>query len=350
MSMDNTTSAAQQDAPHAATYNVPPALDEAIAAVPLVEASRLPSRVGYLTNYSFHIWYQIVIELLRRRGAQYGIEITIADAGLSVENQIAQAREMVGSVDALILTPAATSGLEEILKIAADVKVPVVIEANPVEGMATMVAICDYDAGYDLGTWVGNNVRNSDGSPLRILDVGLPALRPCLLRSEGFVEGVRSIQPDAVVVASIDGQATPSIAKRIACETLSEKGDVDVIFAMDDETAQGAFQGYVSAGFDPATVTVAGFGLSGDPEKDWLMRRESLKVSQAMFPEYVGLRCIDSVVALYDGQSVPVKDVVPTVSMTADVLEGYYPKKDGAWTPDFTAIANIEKKSDCTRV
>ena len=77
-----------------------------------------------------------------------------------------QAREIVGRVDAIILTPADTSGLEEILKIAADAGVPVVVEANPVEGMETMVAICDYDAGYDLGVWVGNNVKNADGSAL----------------------------------------------------------------------------------------------------------------------------------------------------------------------------------------
>jgi ribose transport system substrate-binding protein len=310
----------------------------------------MPKRVGYLTNYSFHIWYQIVIEWMKRRGAQYGIEIEIADADLSVENQIRQARDLVKRVDALVLTPAATTGLEEILKIAADAGVPVVVEANPVEGMATMVAICDYDAGFDLGVWVGKNVQNGDGSPLRILDVGLPGLRPCLLRSEGFVNGVRSIQPDAVVVASIDGQATPSIAKRIAHEALSTAGDVDVIFAMDDETAQGAYQGYLAAGFDPDTVTVAGFGLSGDSEKNWMMRREALKVSQAMFPEYVGLRCIDGVVRLYDGQDVPVRDVIPTVSMTAEILERFYPKKDGVWTPDLTVLAALPTKSGCTKV
>jgi ribose transport system substrate-binding protein len=216
--------------------------------------------------------------------------------------------------------------------------------------MATMVAICDYDAGFDLGKWVGENVKNADGSPLRILDVGLPWLRPCLLRSEGFVDGVRSVQPDAVVTASINGEATPSIAQRIARETLAEKGDVDVIFAMDDETAQGAYKGYLDAGFAADAVTVAGFGLSGEHEKEWMMRREALKVSQAMFPEYVGLRCIDGVVALYDGQGVPERDVTPTVSMTADNLEKYYPKKDGVWTPDFEAIAAIPKQSGCTKV
>ena len=342
--------AAEESHPPVAHYDPPPRLDEAIHAVSLVEASKRPAKVGYLTNYSFHIWYQIVIEVMKRRGAQYGIELDILDAGLSVENQIAQARELAKRVDALVLTPANTSGLEEILKIGADAGVPVVVEANPVEGMSTLVAICDYDAGFDLGVWVGDNVRKSDGSALRILDVGLPWLRPCLLRSEGFVDGVRSIQPNAVVTASINGEATPSIAQKIAAATLAEKGDVDVIFAMDDETAQGAYKGYLDAGFDANTVTVAGFGLSGEHEKEWMMRREALKVSQAMFPEYVGLRCIDGAVKLFDGQSVPKRDVTPTISMTADNLEKYYPKRDGVWTPDFGAIAAIPTKGDCTKV
>ncbi len=342
--------AAETDHAPVTPYNPPPGLDAAIAAVPLVEASKTPTKIGYLTNYSFHIWYQIVIEIMKRRGKQYGAEIDILDAGLSVENQIAQAREIVQRVDVIILTPANTSGLEEILSIAAAAGKPVVVEANPVEGMATMVAICDYDAGFDLGVWVGNNVNNADGAPLRILDVGLPWLRPCLLRSEGFVDGVRSVQPNAVVTASINGEATPSIAQKIAKETLTEKGDVDVIFAMDDETAQGAFQGYLDAGFDADSVTVAGFGLSGEHEKEWMMRREALKVSQGMFPEYVGLKCVDAAIKMYDGQAVEVRDVTPTISLTADNLEKFYPKIDGAWTPDFSAVAAISTKSDCTKV
>jgi|SRR5688572_14357752 len=345
-----TNAAAEEGHTPVAAYNPPPGLEEAIRAVTLVEASRTPKKVGYLTNYSFHIWYQIVIEVMKRRGAQYAIDLDVLDAGLSVENQIAQAREMVSRVDGIVLTPANTTGLEEVLTICGDANVPVIVEANPVEGMSTMVAICDYDAGFDLGTWVGKNVKNATGSALRILDVGLPWLRPCLLRSEGFVDGVRSIQSNAVVTSSINGEATPSIAEKIAAETLREKGDVDVIFAMDDETAHGAYNGYVAAGFDPKAVAVAGFGLSGETEKQWMVRREALKVSQAMFPEYVGLRCIDSLVKHFDGQSVPLRDVTPTVSMTADNLEKYYPKKDGVWTPDFGAIASIPTKSDCTKV
>ena len=346
--MNETTAPGAEPAP--AVYNPPPLLDEAIAAVPLVEAARRPGRIGYLTNYSFHIWYQIVMELLRRRGAQYGAEVVIRDAGMSYENQIRQARDMLSEVDALILTPAATTGLEPVLAMAADAGKPVVVEANPVEGMRTLVAICDYDAGFDLGVWAGRNVRGKGGGPLRILDVGLPWLRPCLLRSEGFADGVRSVQPEAVVVASINGEATPHIAHRVARETLRETGDVDVIFAMDDETGQGAYEGYVEAGFNPQEVVVAGFGLAGDHEKEWLMRREALKVSAAMFPEYVGLRCVDNLIKAYDGQPTPLRDVIPTVATTPEELARLYPKKGGAWTPDFGAIAALPAKSECTRV
>jgi len=339
-----------ENQPATAVYVPPPLLDEAIAAVPLVAAVKRPKRIGFLTNYGFHIWYQIVIEIVKRRGAQYGAEILIEDAGMSVENQIDQARSMLDQVHALLLTPAGTSGLEPVIEIAEKAGKPVIVEANPVEGMRTLVAICDYDAGYDVGLWVGNNVKKVNGEPIRILDVGLPWLRPCLLRSEGFVDGVRSVQPDAEVVASVNGEATPGVARRVAREALRGTGDVDVIFAMDDETGQGAYEGYVEAGFDPAGVVVAGFGLAGNHEKDWLLRREALKVSAAMFPELVGLRCIDNIVKAYDGQPTPKRDVIPTVAATPELLVKLYPKKEGAWTPDFEAIAALPAKSDCTRI
>lgn len=340
-----------QGEPKAAVYTPPPGLDTAMNAVQLVNANKTPGKIGYLTNYSFHIWYQIVIEVLTRRARQYGAEVIVQDAGKSVENQIQQAQAMIEQVDTLLLTPAATSGLEPVLRLAEKAGKSVIVEANPVAGMKTLVAICDYDAGYDLGVWVGQNVKAAGvKTSLRILDVGLPWLRPCQLRSEGFVDGVRSIQPDAIVVASVNGEATPEVAHQVANEALRKTGDVDVIFAMDDETGQGAYGGYVEAGFDPESVVVAGFGLAGNHEKEWLMKREALKVSAAMFPEYVALRCADNLIKLFNGMSTPARDVIPTVATTPELLEKLYPKKDGAWTPDFVAISALSVKSDCTRV
>ena len=76
------TTATAENHPPVTVYNPPPQLDAAINAVQLVKAAKMPKKIGYLTNYSFHIWYQIVIEILHRRSKQYGAEIEILDAGL----------------------------------------------------------------------------------------------------------------------------------------------------------------------------------------------------------------------------------------------------------------------------
>jgi ribose transport system substrate-binding protein len=332
-----------------AVYTPPPTLDKALADLPLVEVdANAPKRVGYLVNYSFHIWYQILIEIIRRRAAQYGATVIVRDAGLSVERQIEQARGLLTEIDALILTPAATAGLESIVKMGVDRNIPVLVEANPVEGMRTLVAICDYDAGYSLGQWVGQHIQSDSGSPLKVLDMGLPTLRPCLLRSEGFIDGLQSIQPDAAFVARLNGEGSKIIAKRLAAPVFAEQ-EVDVIFAMDDETGQGALESYTDAAHDPGHITLATFGLAGNNEKDLLTSGGPLKVGAAMFPEYVAVRCIDGVMQLHRGDNVNRRDVIPAIPVTAELLPKYYPKIGGVWTPDLQAVAALTPAVSCTR-
>ena len=330
-----------------AVYTPPPGLDAALDYLPLIEVGAGgPKRIGYLTNYSFHIWYQILIEIIRRRAAQYGATVTVLDAELSVERQIQQAQQLFGEADALILTPAATEGLESIVASGADRKIPVVVEANPVAGMKTLVAICDYDAGFALGMWVGQHLRT--GKPLRVLDMGLPTLRPCLLRSEGFIDGLRSIQSDAAFVARLNGEGSKIIAKRLAAPVCASE-EVDVIFAMDDETGQGALEAYLDAGRDQNQITLATFGLAGNHEKDLLTAGGPLKVGAAMFPEYVAVRCVDNVMRIHAGHQVNRRDVIPSIPVTADILPKYYPKTDGVWTPDLQAVAALPTSISCVK-
>lgn len=333
-----------------AVYTPPPGLNAALSELPLVKIGEgAPKRIGYLTNYSFHIWYQILIEIIQRRAAQYGATVTVLDAELSVERQIEQAKQLLREVDALILTPAATEGLESIVEHGAAQKIPVVVEANPVKGMKTVVAICDYDAGFALGMWVGQHIRPR--KPLKVLDMGLPTLRPCLLRSEGFIDGLQAIQADAAFVARLNGEGSKIIAKRLVARvfTAKEVGDVDVIFAMDDETGQGALEAYLEAGRDPNQITLATFGLAGNSEKDLLMAGGPLKVGAAMFPEYVAARCVDNVMRIHGGLEVNRRDVIPAIPVTADILPKYYPKIDGVWTPDLKAVASLHTSVSCTQ-
>jgi ribose transport system substrate-binding protein len=331
-----------------ADYAPPPMLDKALADLSLVEVdANAPKRIGYLTNYSFHIWYQVLIEIIRRRAVQYGASVVVQDAKLSLERQIQQARELINEVDALILTPVATEGSEMIVELGSEHNIPVVVESNPVAGMKTLVAICDYDAGFALGEWVGGNIKGVSGRALRVLDMGLPTLRPCLLRSEGFIDGLQSIQPSAAFVARLNGQGSKIIAKRLAARVFAAQ-EVDVIFSMDDETGQGALEACLDAAHDLAGITLATFGLAGNDEKDQLTAGGPLKVGAAMFPEYVGVRCVDNTMRLYRGDELNRRDVIPAIPVTAEIIPYYYPKIDGVWTPDLKAVAALPTIRSCS--
>jgi ABC-type sugar transport system substrate-binding protein len=125
--------------------------------------------------------------------------------------------------------------------------------------------------------------------------------------------------------------------------------EVDVIFAMDDETGQGALEAYLEAGRDPNQITLATFGLAGNHEKDLLTAGGPLKVGAAMFPEYVAARCVDNVMRIHAGHEVNRRDVIPALPVTAEILPKYYPKIDGVWTPDLRAVASLHTPVSCTQ-
>jgi hypothetical protein len=61
-------------------------------------------------------------------------------------------------------------------------------------------------------------------------------------------------------------------------------------------------------------------------------------ISAARFPEYVAVNCVEAVMRIHKGDQVPVRNVMPTIPMTAEMLPRFYPQIDGVWTPDFKAI------------
>ena len=72
--------------------------------------------------------------------------------------------------------------------------------------MTTMVAICDYDCGYKGSVETGKYVRDNLGGKARILTVDLSMFRPCILRVDGFYDGIRTIITDTEMVHRLDGQ------------------------------------------------------------------------------------------------------------------------------------------------
>ncbi len=332
-------------------YSENPYLKRALESLPIVEG-RYPEKIGYVVNYSFHIWYRIIIEVLHVRGAQYGIgEVLVRDARQDLQIELAAVDELIAEkVDILIVTPVAGEGTEQIVEKADRAGIPLVIEANPVKGMSTMIAICDYDAGVKAGTWAGEYAREHFNGAAKVLDIAYPALRPCLLRSEGFMDGLRLILPDAELVRRINGEVQIETSKKYSTEALREHPEINIIFGMDDESTRGGMEAVRALGINQDEMMLIGFGMAGDEDKDVLLEKGAWRASVAMFPEWVGLMCLDQGIRLYNGMKVNLHEVTPTVAISPDTLPEYFSRESDRWVPNFRAIAAIPREGECTRV
>ncbi len=326
-------------------------IEKRLADLPLVDATP-PRKVGYVVNYSFHIWYKVVMDLMKARAAQYGsAEVLICDAKQDLHTELNAMDELLAAgVDVLIVTPVADPQIDRIMEKTRAAGIPLVLEANPIPGMTTMVAICDYDAGVKAGKWAGNYANTHLGGVAKVLDIAYPPLRPCLLRSQGFFDGLRSVLPNAELVARVNGQAVVEISSDLTQKALAKRPDINIIFGMDDESIHGGLHAVHELGVDESKMLLVGFGMAGDEDKDILMKGGCWKASTAMFPEWVGLRCIDQAVKVFNRLPVQTHDVSPTVVVSQENLTRYFSHTEAGWIPDFAAIAAIEREEQCTKV
>lgn len=142
------------------------------------QAENMPKKIGYVTNYATHEWYQNVIKGMKAHGAELGIDVEVQDANLDIAKQVAAAEDFIAKgVDVLIITPVNEEGVVPLLREAKAAKIPVVLEGNPVKGMTTMVAICDYDAGARLRVLRDIAPDHVVGLRAAAADLGLPKNR-----------------------------------------------------------------------------------------------------------------------------------------------------------------------------
>jgi ribose transport system substrate-binding protein len=311
---------------------------------------KVPTKVGWVGNYMMHEWYQTVLKGMKARAGQLGIQLEVADANLDMARQVSMAEDLIAKgVDVLIITPVQQEGAEAIVKKAKAEGIPLVIEGSPVKGMTTIVAISDYDCGFKGGVETGKYVKAKLGGKARILAVDLPALRPCILRVDGFYDGIRTIIPDAVMVHRIDGQGLKDKALQVATDALTKDPNINVIYGCNDDSALGSLQAYKSAGLDTKKLVVCGTGSEGLAFIKAMQEGGPYKVEAAMFPEAVGYEAINMAVRLFNKESVPAHLVTPTFALTSENWNKYYSLVGEVRTINWDMVNKIPREPKATK-
>ncbi|WP_434362513.1 sugar ABC transporter substrate-binding protein [Parasalinivibrio latis] len=285
-----------------------------------------PKTAGYIVNYATHEWYQNVIKGMKQRGKELGVELEVIDANLDIAKQVSAAEDfMARNVDVLIITPVNEQGVVPILRRAKANGIPVVLEGSPARGMQTLVAICDYDTGYNAGVEAGKLAKETLDGDVRVMNVGLPLLSATVLRSQGFMDGLHTIIPGAKMVHDLDGGGNPDRSQEVSSAALAADSNINIIYGINDSSALGGLQAWRAAGLPEDQLIVVGTGAEGLAFLNEMSKDNSpLKLEAAMFPEKVGFTTMDTAVALYNKENLPEHVVSPTYTLNLENFSRFY--------------------------
>jgi ribose transport system substrate-binding protein len=202
--------------------------------------------------------------------AANGFEVEVQIANDDDAQQLAQVQALLQKQPcALALNGVKSEPAAAIVKLANDAGVPVftvnvIVSGEALEAQgATIVQYlgADNKAG---GAQMAEKILADLGAdtPLQIGFVTEPDEVPVLLRDEGFEEAIAA-NPNAEVVAKVDGNVQVDVSLQVTTEMLQGNPDIDVIFASTGPATFGALQALQSLG--NTSVKVYGFCASEEP-------------------------------------------------------------------------------------
>ncbi|MDR3493509.1 MAG: sugar ABC transporter substrate-binding protein [Ancalomicrobiaceae bacterium] len=312
------------------------------------QAANMPKKIGYVTNYATHEWYQNVIKGMKAHAKELGIEVEVQDANLDIAKQVSAAEDFIAKgVDVLILTPVNEEGVVPLLRRAKAAKIPVVLEGNPVKGMTTLVAICDYDTGYFAGVEAGKYAKQKLAGVAKVMNVGLPLLSATVLRSKGFMDGIRTEIPSATLVHDLDGGGNPDRALEVSAAALAKNADINIIYGINDSSALGGLQAWKAAGKSQDNLLTVGTGGEGLAFINAIEKEPSYRIEAAMFPEKEGFTTIDAAVKVFNGEPVPEHIVSPTAPIIGDSWKTYYSYDGTTRSIKWDAVNALKPPAKC---
>ena len=207
---------------------------------------------------------------------------------------------------------------------------PVIAEATPSPNAVTCIATDNYAAGKAIGRWAGEYARRCWEGKAFVLDLTYH-LPNTIERSRGFFDGLRETTEEASQLFSLNTHSRHEIAYQLTKDAITTDPRINIIFAINDQSALGAIQACEELQLDPRNLMVIPFGLEGNTMLDLLERSPYCKGGLAMFPEIVGKVCLEAAVKAYNHHPLPNYLVTPFAVVEKGNLDHFYCKENGGW-------------------
>jgi ribose transport system substrate-binding protein len=259
-----------------------------------------------------HPFFQNLAAGLEEEGAKHGMKITVVSTEFDVARQKNQLSDfIVQGVDAIVLSPADSKAIGTAIEEANNAGIPVF--TADIAALADGISIVTHIAtdNYAGGRLAAEAVIEILGTGGQVAIVDHPEVESVIQRTKGFHDVIN----DAVakggafdIVAQLSGGGTKDRAFKVAEDILQAHPDLDVIFAINDDTALGSVAAIEKAG-KSGTVQVVGF--DGTNEARRAIRDGKIYADVIQHPRQIGEMTITAIRSYMAGEPLPAEQLIP---------------------------------------
>ena len=269
-----------------------------------------------------HPFFQNLADGLEEEAAKHDIAVTVTSAEFDVARQRNQIADfIVQGVDAIVLSPADSRAIGTAIQEANDAGIPVftVDIASLAEGVDIVTHIATDN--YSGGKLAAEAVLELLGNAGKVAIIDHPEVESVILRTKGFREVIEEANRNGAnieIVAQLTGGGVKDRAFRVAEDILQAHPDLDVVFAINDDTALGTVAAIEKAG-KAGSVQVVGF--DGTLEARRAIRDGKIYADVIQHPRQLGIMAIQSILRYMAGETLPPEQLIPaTLYRQADAM------------------------------
>ncbi len=197
---------------------------------------------------------------IRDEAEARGIDLIVTNAESDLNKEISDIQGMVDQgVDALIISPLNSEGLDPALDYAKGKGVPIMT----IDRLLTTKTACE-----DYIGWVGSDfveqgrraadamVRETGGEGKLAILLGAPGVNVTTDRNDGFLERLEELDTNIEIVAQQAANYERAMGQTVTEQLIANDPDITAIYAHNDEMALGAVAALQAAGKAPGDVKI----------------------------------------------------------------------------------------------
>ena len=271
--------------------------------------------IGLSVSTQNNPFFVTLVEGAQAQADKLGVELSVADAGDDVTKQTSDIEDLVAKgISVLIVNPVDSDAVTGAVEAAMAKGVKVISVDRAVNGVEIACQIAsDNVLGAELAT---QYIVDTLGEGAKVAELeGIPGASAAIDRSAGF-HNVADAKLDVVAkqTANFDRTEGMSVMENI----LQASGDVQAVFAANDEMALGAVEAISGAGKD---IMVVGFDATDDAIE--AIKAGKMAGTIAQQPALIGSTAVDNAVKLIAGETIPASIPVEVTLVNKDNADSF---------------------------